>query len=352
VRVLWLVLAALLAACEAPAPPGVTVLTYASPYGPSHPFSRADRTWMSWVEAQSGGTLRIRAAWSGSLLSAEHSLTELRHGVADVGLITPIYARGGAHLLRVQTGFYSGATSFAQQVALYRCLAASEPQFARELQGLKVLAVQGGTLPGIIARDGAIRQLSDLSGLRLRAPAELLGVLRELGADPVELPMSETYSALAKGVLDGVIAPPDTFSSLHFAEVARYFNTIAIPRGAYPARAMSLRRWNTLSAAQRAVLERSVTVWEQALEAQLAQANRAGLARGQEQGITFLSLPAAEQARFAALYTHAAEVRARALARFGIDGIATFQRARALAAQLRSNDRIQCTGSGAAQEQP
>ena len=39
-------------------------------------------------------------------------MIELRHGVADIGLITPIYSRGGAHLLRIQTGFYSGAKTF------------------------------------------------------------------------------------------------------------------------------------------------------------------------------------------------------------------------------------------------
>ncbi len=37
--------------CTQPAP-GVTVLTYASPFSPSHPFSRADIVWMKWVEQQ------------------------------------------------------------------------------------------------------------------------------------------------------------------------------------------------------------------------------------------------------------------------------------------------------------
>ena len=63
-------------------------------------------------------------------------------------------------------------------------------------------------------------------------------MLRHFGADPVEMPMGEVYSALAKGVLDGVIAPADTLKSLHFAEVAQYFNTLSVPRGAYAARAM------------------------------------------------------------------------------------------------------------------
>ena len=112
---------ALLSACARPPEPGVTVLSYASPYGPSHPFSRADIAWMKFVEERSGGTLRIRPNWSGGLLSADMSMEELRHGVADIGLITPIYVRGGTHLIRIQSGFYSGADTPQAQVALYRC---------------------------------------------------------------------------------------------------------------------------------------------------------------------------------------------------------------------------------------
>ncbi len=121
------VVALLLAACARQASDS-TVLVYATPYGPSHPFSRADREWMDFVEQQSAGRLRIRPNWQGALLSSEHSLIELRHGVADIGLITPIYVKGGAHLIRMQSGFYSGASTIEQQVALYRCLEAAHPQ--------------------------------------------------------------------------------------------------------------------------------------------------------------------------------------------------------------------------------
>ena len=327
-------LLALVAACTAPTPPNVTVLTYGSPYSPGHPFSRADITWMKWVEAQSGGTLRVQPYWSGSLLSSEHALTELRHGVADVGLITPIYARGGTHLIRAQAGFYGGATTFEQQVAMYRCLASAEPQFAKELRGLQVLAVQGGNLPVIITRDRAVKSLSDLQGLRLRAPSELLAVLEHLGADPVDMPMRDVYSALAKGVLDGVVAPMDTFKSLHFAEVTRFVTRIAIPRGAYAARAMDARRWASLSADHRRILEASTAVWEAALDRELIAADRVGEQTAHESGIVFSDVSAADQETFAEIYARDGETRARALERYGIDGLASFRRARAFAATL------------------
>jgi TRAP-type C4-dicarboxylate transport system substrate-binding protein len=332
----------LLAACARPVDPNVTELTYATQYAPSHPFSRADSAWMRFVEQRSGGRLRIRPIWSGTLLSSDMSMEELRHGVADIGLITPIYVRGGAHLIRIQSGFYSGVPGIEDQVALYRCIAAANPEVGHELDGLVVLAVQGGLLPGIVTRDRPVRSLADLRGLRIRAPTELLPLLRELGADPVSMPMGEVYQAMTKRVIDGVIAPPDTFRALHFAEVARYYSTLSVPRGAYPARAMGIRRWNGLTPEQRRILEESIPVWEAALARENRAALDRGLAEARTRNVTFTSVPPADQARFDALYLRDAEVNARAMERLGIDGLAAFRTARS---SVRPGGNVACGGS-------
>jgi len=339
VKALALLFTMLLMACSRPLPAGVTELVYASPYSPSHPFSRADIRWMEFVEQQSGGTLRVRPVWSGGLLSSEMSMEELRHGVADIGLITPIYVRGGTHLIRIQSGFYSGVDSIEAQVALYRCLEQHTPQIEDELHGLKVLAVQGGLLPGVVTRSRPVRSLEDLQGLRLRAPTELLRVLERMGADPVNMPMGEVYSAMAKGVIDGVIAPPDTFASLHFAEIASYYSTLSVPRGAYPARAMSRERWDQLSPAHQAVLERGVAVWEAALAEENRAAGERGLAEARKRGVQFATVTPAEQERFDRLYLDDARLNARELERFGIDGPATFALARR---SVIGRDRVTC----------
>ena len=331
---------ALLAGCARPLPEGVTELTYATPYPPSHPFSRADQRWIDFVAAESGGSLVIRPVWSGALLSADMSMEELRHGVADIGLITPIYVRGGTHLLRTQTGFYSGADSIESQTALYRCMTARIPQFDRELAGLEVLAVQGGLLPGVVTRSRKVESLEDLRGLRIRAPTELLGVLGELGADPVNMPMGEVYSAMAKGVIDGVVAPPDTFRALHLAEVAEYSWELKVPRGAYPARAMNSERWDALGDADRAVLERSKAVWEEALADEIRKSEQVG--RDAAEGIvTFSPAGTADQERFDAIYLADGEANARHLARFGIDGMEAYRVARS---SIAARDRIECQG--------
>jgi TRAP-type C4-dicarboxylate transport system substrate-binding protein len=323
---------------------GATVLTYATPYGPNHTFSRADKTWMAWVADKSGGSLTIRPIWSGGLISSDQSLIELRHGVADIGLITPIYAHGGTHLLRVQTGFYAGAKTFEQQVQMYRCLAADSPEYASEMQGLKVLAIQGGTLPGLLSRTREVRTLGDLQGMRIRVPTELLNVMRDLGADPVTMPMGEVYSSLAKGVLDAVVAPADTLKSLHFGEVAKHYTELEVPRGAYPARAMSERRWNALTPEEQRLLEASIPVWEAAMAKETRAAVQSGEAEGRAQQVQFVPVSPEEQKRFDELYDKDAARSAAMLGRLGIDGTAVFRDARQIARGIQQTGTVTCAG--------
>lgn len=338
-RVATLLAAVLLASCTAQKPAeGDYVLTYASPYPPTHPFGLADQEWMKWVTQRSGGRITFKPYWSGALLSSDMSMEEIRHGIADIGLITPIYSRGGAHLLRGQAAFYGGVKDIPDQVTVYDCLAQRFPAFGKELEGLHVLAVQGGNFPGVLTINRPIRTLADFRGLRLRAQTDAIDVLKQLGADPVNMPMGEVYSALAKGVIDGVVAPADTIRSLHFAEVARHFTTIRFSRGAYPARAMSDRAWKRLPPDLQQVMVEGKPRWEAALNRELLKAEAAGIKYGNEEGITFSNIAPAEQQRFDQLYNQDARAQAIRLRSIGIDALPIYEEAQRLLAQ----PQVQC----------
>ena len=326
------------------AQPDPTWLIYATPYSPSHPFSRADQIWSNWVERKSSGSLRIRPIWSGALISSNHSLLELRHGVADIAYIAPIYSRGGTHLLRIQAGFYSGAKTFEQQ-AVYRCLAAAFPEYGKEVKGLKILAVQGGSMAGILTCSHPVHSLDDLKGLRIRVPTELLNMMHELGADPVSLPMGDVYSALAKEVIDGVVAPLNTLKALHFAEVAKYYTRLDIPRGAYPSRAISLKRWKSLSETQRDVLDASIPIWEAAMAKEIEKSDIAGEKEGRRLGIEFIDISPSDQKRFIKLYEADALQNAKALSRFEIDGETVFHHAHRIVKNIELTGTVVCGGN-------
>ena len=193
-------------------------------------------------------------------------------------------------------------------------------------------SVQGGNFPGVLTKDRPIRNLADFKGLRLRAQSDAVDILKQLGADPVNMPMGEVYSALAKGVIDGVVAPADTIRSLHFAEVAKHFTTIRFSRGAYPARAMSDKKWRTLPPDLQAILTEGRKVWEAALNRQLLKAEQAGIDYGRKEGITFSTIPEQEQRAFDTLYNKDARIQAERLGKIGIDAVPIYEEAQRLIA--------------------
>ncbi len=341
-RVVLLILAGALGGCSPQAPTAEYVLTYASPYPPAHPFSRADQRWMKFVEEHSAGRLHIKPYWSGAVLSSDLSAIEIRHGVADIGLITPIYMRGGMHASRAQAGFYGGVRTMQDQIDVLKCLTHEFPVFDEELQGLQLLALQAGNFPGILTRSKPVRTLADLQGMRLRTQSESIDVLRRLGADPVDMPMNDVYSAMAKGVIDGVVAPPDALRGVHLAEVGSYFTELKFSRGSYPARAMSRRAWERLPEDLQRVLRESQTVWESALIDEIDSGTKLGYEFAREQGVEVIDVSAADQERFDEAAAESAMLRARQLQDYGIDGESILLRARALIHERAEGRALDC----------
>ena len=321
---------------------GVYTLRYGSPYTPNHPFSRADIAWMHHVEELSHGRLKIQPFWGGGLTSSDYSVIELQHGVVDIALITPIYAPSGMQLLKTQTGFYEGARTSLQQVELYKCLAHKFPAFQHELSGIHVLAVQGGSLPNLLTRGRPVRNVQDLAGLRLRAPEELIPVLEHFGAGAVAMPMADVYSAMSKGIIDGVVAPTDTLKTLHFNEVGHFMNMLVVPRGAYPARAISDRAWRNLPPDLQMVLTESETFWEGQLDNKIATDEEAGAVFGKAHGIEFVAFDPSSQSQFSRAYDSIENQKADGLAKYAIPGGQIFTEARRLVNQKRTDNNIVC----------
>lgn len=339
---LWLALAGVLSGCSPPKPAAEYVLTYASPYPPAHPFSRADQRWMKFVEERSAGRLHIKPYWSGAVLSSDLSPIEIRHGVADIGLITPIYMRGGMHASRAQAGFYGGVQTMQDQIDVLKCLTREFPVFSTELRGLHVLALQAGNFPGILTRSKPIRTLADLQGMRLRTQSESIDVLRRLGADPVDMPMNDVYSAMAKGVIDGVVAPPDALRGVHLAEVGAYFTELKVSRGSYPARAISQRAWQRLPADLQQILRESQTAWEAALIDEIDSGTQLGYEFARKHGVEFIAVSEADQQRFDEAAAESSLLRARQLNDYGIDGESILLRAQALIHERAAGRTLDC----------
>jgi TRAP-type C4-dicarboxylate transport system substrate-binding protein len=321
---------------------GVIHLTYASSYSSTQSFSRADLDWIDYIERESNGRIKIRPFWSATLLSNDENMLELRHGVADIAMITPIYSRSGSVAIRAQTGFYAGATEISTQVEVFHCLLRDFPVFQRELEGVKLLVVQGGTPSYILTQDRTIESLNDLAGLRLRAPTAVVPVLYELGGDALLMPMGDVYPALSKGTIDGVVTPMDALYSLRFAEIGDYMNMLTIHRGGYPSRAMSNRSWERIPADLQQLLLESGRYWEDRIAYYVIEGDRLGQELAIEEGVEFIQVSDKVQEAFNVIQTEVARQDAQRLYDYGIDGEAILEYANNLIRRINAGEEVNC----------
>ena len=106
----------------------------------------------------------------------------------------------------------------------------------------------------------AINKVSDIDGLKLRVIPNPINVdwVRALGANPTPLPFPELYAALEQKAVDGQENPVATINSAKFFEVQKH---MVLSNHQYNPQSvmMSKRFWDSLSAAEKKMVEEAVT---------------------------------------------------------------------------------------------
>ncbi|WP_421951978.1 TRAP transporter substrate-binding protein [Pelagibacterium sp.] len=295
-------------------------LTYSTSYSPTHPYGAADEQWIERIQDQTDGRVAITPFWGGSLITSREGVDELAAGVADIAFIAPIYASSGYDLSRLTPQFFYGYEDAQDVLGVYLDLWEEYPQFAEELDGVKVLGFNVGTPMHLMLREQPFEELADLQGLRIRSAVDYVGALANFGAEGVTMPMAETYPSLQRGVLDGVIAPYEALKSLSFAEVIGYYSELPHSRGAYPSRAMNGDVWASLPEDIQQVFEDNIDFWTQTNYELSQAAEDEGRAYGEEMGVEFNAVDEAVISEYSDAFAATAQQTAEQMDANGLPG--------------------------------
>ncbi|MEP6943113.1 MAG: TRAP transporter substrate-binding protein [Betaproteobacteria bacterium] len=127
---------------------------------------------------------------------------------------------------------------------------------AAEGKGLKIIAVWENGYRHITNSKRPIAKPADLQGIKLRVPEGKwrLKMFQAYGANPSPMKLSEVFTALSTGVMDGEENPLTQIYSQKFQEVQTYLSlTGHVYTPAFVA--VGARRWSTLPADVRKILE-------------------------------------------------------------------------------------------------
>jgi TRAP-type C4-dicarboxylate transport system substrate-binding protein len=153
----------------------------------------------------------------GSLIPSPQAYDGVIKGIADIAMSFQGFTRGRFPLTEVidlPLAWKSGRSATQIVNELY---AKFQP---KEYNDVKVMYLHAHG-PGIVNSKKPINKLEDMKGLKFRCTGTSAEVVKHLGGTPVAMAQNETYDALQKGVVDGVMSPIETMKGWKFAEVVK-----------------------------------------------------------------------------------------------------------------------------------
>jgi TRAP-type C4-dicarboxylate transport system substrate-binding protein len=129
------------------------------------------------------------------------------------------------------------------------------PEWRDEYKEIKVLWQWTSALIQLHTRKKLVRTLEDLPGMRIITwnPQEN-GMVKALGANPVEGKPMDTYLALERGLADGVVCPIAPMRSFKITDATKYHTIINLMVAGFWA-GMNPGKWNSLSPDLKKILE-------------------------------------------------------------------------------------------------
>ncbi|WP_422371675.1 TRAP transporter substrate-binding protein [Hoeflea sp.] len=175
--------------------------------------------WAEQIGEASGGRMKVEVFSAMSLGGTPPQLMDqARDGVVDIVWTLPGYTPGRFPSVEVFELPFMMTNAEATSRAYWDLFKSDMEE--SEFKGIKILGtwVHG---PGVIhAKGEGVRTLEDMQGKKVRGPTRVInGMLAELGAEPVGMPVPAIPEALSKGVIDGTVIPWEVTPALKIAEL-------------------------------------------------------------------------------------------------------------------------------------
>lgn len=220
-------------------------LTYALFQPGTAALSKKNTEFAEAIEKRTNGQVQIQVFHSGSLLSGPAMYEGIRNGIVDMGNAFTLYNPGAFPFTQIVQMPAESESGWAVSNAMYEFMMKYQP---KEWQDVHLITTVGTGADFMMVGTGKkpIRKLEDWKGTSVR-PADA-DIIVAVGGTVKDLPMSEVYDAIAKGVVDGVTGTLEPLKAWRQADVCKYITVIGAP--VQPSvmwfNFMNKKKWNSL----------------------------------------------------------------------------------------------------------
>ena len=194
-------------------------LTFNNYFPPTHMASKVSEQWCKEIEKRTNGEVQFQYFAGGQLLPADKVFDGVVQGIADVGFSNLAYTRGRfpeMELCDLPLGMPSGWVSTHVVEAFYK------KYHPKEFDKAKMLFFSACGPNLISTTEKPVRTLEDLKGQTLRATGRIADTAAALGATPRPMGIGDTYEAVKRHVISGVMLPLETMKSFRLGELLKY----------------------------------------------------------------------------------------------------------------------------------
>jgi len=273
-------------------------LRYSLLWPATHPGTKLAGEWAKEVEAATAGRVKVTLFPGNTLSAPMQAYDNVVKGVADMASCLLAYAPGRLPLSEVLQQPLGWQNGYQASMAANAYFKKFKP---KEFDDVQVMFLHGAA-PGFIFTKKAVASIKDVKGLRIKANAENADIVKNLGAAPVTMPVSEAYDSLQRGVIDGTLFPIEALQGYKIGEVVK---TVIQDYGMSYMTSfytiMNKDKWNAISAADRAAIEKINDAYAEKQAKLWVEGDANAKAFALQKGVKFLDVSKADQAKTAAL---------------------------------------------------
>jgi TRAP-type C4-dicarboxylate transport system substrate-binding protein len=205
---------------------------------------------MEAIKEESSGELTYTMYAGGALGKGPAHYHIIKNGMSDIGYFTATWTPGKFPL--------SEALSMAMWIDGKEKAAAIgnelyESALKHEFKDVHLLELNG-CIQAFLWTKKPIKSIEDVKGLKIRTPGGLqTQYIKNLGAEPVFMPLGDVYTSLDTGAIDGVVTCPPLVLAFKLHEVVKH-GVVATFGCVTEGLAMNKKKWNKLDAKSQEVI--------------------------------------------------------------------------------------------------
>ena len=176
------------------------------------------KEWAQEIEKRTNGKVIITVFPGGTLIPPDKCFDGVVKGIADIGMAVPAFTRGRFPLTEVLDLPLGYKSAMAATKLTNHYFNKFKPKEFDEVQVMYSFA-HG---PAVLHSKKAVNKLEDFKGLKIRCTGLAAKIVAAIGGAPVAMPVSDTYDALSRGIVDASIASMEAVEGWRWGEVVKF----------------------------------------------------------------------------------------------------------------------------------